>query len=217
MGFSTLIDILGSSLIGGSILLILFRMSDASVESNYLTSGEFLVQSNLLATIEILEHDLRKVGYCENWEEIPDPAIAIIEATDTSITFLTDVAQSQSLQLGDGTVDTLKYWIGKSTDAEVQNTPNPNDKILYRQVNNDPPFYANLGITQFKLQYFNALGNKITTMPVNPPLGIITLQIDITVENTASYGDEADGNVYSKDKSAFYRQIRLAAPSLAIR
>ncbi|MCB9207863.1 MAG: hypothetical protein H6612_04690 [Ignavibacteriales bacterium] len=217
MGFSTLIDILGSSLIGGSILLILFRMSDASVESNYLTSGEFLVQSNLLATIEILEHDLRKVGYCENWEEIPDPAIAIIEATDTSITFLTDVAQSQSLQLGDGTVDTLKYWIGKSTDAEVQNTPNPNDKILYRQVNNDPPFYANLGITQFKLQYFNALGNKITAMPVNPPLGIITLQIDITVENTASYGDEADGNVYSKDKSAFYRQIRLAAPSLAIR
>ena len=217
MGFSTLIDILGSSLIGGSILLILFRMSDASVESNYLTSGEFLVQSNLLATIEILEHDLRKVGYCENWEEIPDPAIAIIEATDTSITFLTDVAQSQSLQLGDGTVDTLKYWIGKSTDAEVQNTPNPNDKILYRQVNNDPPFYANLGITQFKLQYFNALGNKITTMPVNPPLGIITLQIDITVENTASYGDDADGNVYSKDKSAFYRQIRLAAPSLAIR
>ena len=54
-------------------------------------------------------------------------------------------------------------------------------------------------------------------MPSGPALGIITMQIDITVENTAAYGDEAEKDVYSKDRSAFYRQIRLAAPSLGIR
>jgi hypothetical protein len=74
-----------------------------------------------------------------------------------------------------------------------------------------------MGVTEFNLEYYNALGNKITSMPSAPPLGIITLQIDITVENTAAYGDEASQDVYSKDKSAFYRQIRLASPSLGIR
>lgn len=217
MGFSTIIDILGSTLIGGAILLILFRINDASVESHYLSSGDLIMQSNLIEIVQLLEHDLRKVGYCEDWEKIPNPAEAILEATDTSITFLTDVAQSKEIQIGDGNVDVIKYWIGKSTDTEVLGTPNPKDKLLYRQVNSEKPLSANLGLTQFNLQYFNALGNRIISMPASPPLGIITLQIDITVENTAAYGDEAEKNVYSKDRSVFYRQIRLAAPSLGIR
>lgn len=217
MGFSTLIDILGSTLIGGLILLILFRMNDSSVENHYLNSGEMIVQSNLLAVIELLEHDFRKIGYCENYDKIPNPAIAIIEATDTSIAFLTDVSQSQSVQTGDGNVDVLKYWIGSPLDSEVMGTPNPKDRILYRQVNSDTPFSANLGVTQFSLKYFDDDGKEILTMPSAPPLGIITLQIDVTVENTASYGDAASEDVYSKDKSAFWRQIRLSAPGLSIR
>lgn len=217
MGFSTLIDILGSTLIGGMILLILFRMNDASVESHYLNSGELITQSNLLSIVDLLEHDLRKVGYCENWELIPDPSVAILEATESTITFLTDVAQSKNVQIGDGIVDTLKYWIGNYTDTEVLGTPNPKDRLLYRQVNSEEPLSANLGLTQFKLNYFNALGNKITSMPSNPPLGIITIQIDITVENTAAYGDAAEKDLYSKDRSSFYRQIRLASPGLGIR
>lgn len=72
MGFSTLIDILGSTLIGGLILLILFRMNDSSVENHYLNSGEMIVQSNLLSVIELLEHDFRKIGYCEEYNKIPD-------------------------------------------------------------------------------------------------------------------------------------------------
>ncbi|MCP5062062.1 MAG: hypothetical protein GY936_06320 [Ignavibacteriae bacterium] len=217
MGFSTFIDILGSSLVGGLILLILFRMNDASVESHYLISGELIVQSNLVAIIDLLEHDLKKVAYCEDWEQIPDPSIAILSASESSITFLTDVAQSEAIQIGDGIVDTLKYWIGSPTDPEVINTPNPRDRLLYRQVNNNTPLSANLGLTQFKIKFFDTMNNVITSFPSSPPLGIMTLQIDITVENTAAYGDENEKDVYSKDRSAFYRQLRLAAPSLGIR
>lgn len=217
MGFSTLIDILGSTLVGGLILLILFRMNDSSVENHYLNSGEMIVQSNLLSVIELLEHDFRKIGYCEDYDKIPNPAIAIIEATDTSIAFQTDVSISQAVQTGDGEVDILKYWVGSPIDSDVMGTPNPKDRILYRQVNSETPLSANLGITQFNLKYFDDDGEEIATMPSAPPLGIITLQIDVTVENTASYGDAADTDVYSKDKSAFWRQIRLSAPGLSIR
>ncbi|MBK8944868.1 MAG: hypothetical protein IPM32_06285 [Ignavibacteriae bacterium] len=217
MGFSTLIDILGSSLVGGLILLILFRMNDSTVENSYLNSGEMIVQSNLLSIIELLEHDFRKIGYCEDYDKIPNPATAIIEATDTSISFKTDVAIDEDVQTGDGNVDILKYWVGSPTDSEVAGTPNPKDRILYRQVNSETPLAANLGLTQFNLKYFDDDGEEIHTMPSAPPLGIITLQIDVTVENTASYGDAADEDVYSKDKSAFWRQIRLSAPGLSIR
>ncbi|MCW8849081.1 MAG: hypothetical protein OQJ81_03805 [Melioribacteraceae bacterium] len=217
MGFSTLIDILGSTLIGGFIMLILFRMNDSTIESHYLNSGELLVQSNLVEVVELLEHDLRKIAYCEDWDKIPRPNEAILSATSSSISFLTDVAISEAVQTGDGIVDTLKYWIGSPTEASVLGTPNPKDRLLYRQVNSDPPLTANLGVTQFNLLYFNSFGTQITTMPSSPPLGIITMQIDITVENTAAYGDEQEEDVYSKDRSAFYRQIRLAAPSIGIR
>lgn len=214
MGFATLIDILGASMIGGTILLILFRMNDSNVENHFINSGEYLVQSNLISVVELFEYDLRKIGYCEKWEKIPDPTVAIIEATKNSITFLTDVAKDKNNPLGDGVVDTLKYWIGSPTEKEVSSTPNPKDRMLYRQTNNDTPLSANLGLTQFELTYFDALGNEINNLPSKPPLGIITMQIDITVENTAAYGDGTDEDVYS---SAFWRQIRLAAPSLSNR
>ncbi len=217
MGFSTLIDILGSIMIGGTILTILFKMVDSSVENHYLNSGELIVQSNLLSIVDLFEHDLRKIGYCKDWEKLPDPTIAILEATETSITFLTDVAPDTSNPMGDGFVDTLKYWIGSPTDSVVMSTPNPKDRILYRQINNRDPLSANLGLTQFKMEYFDALGNKILNLPSSPPLGIITMQIDITVENTAAYGDEAEKDVYTKDRSSFWRQIRQAAPSLSNR
>lgn len=217
MGFASLIDILGSVMVGGSILLILFKLNDSVVENQYLSSGELIVQTNLIAVVELFEHDLRKIGYCEDWKNLPDPTVAILEATDTSITFLSDVAVSSTQPTGDGTVDTIKYWIGSPTANEVKNTPNPRDRILYRQVNNSSPLYSNLGVTQFEMKYFDAHGAEINTMPSSPPLGIITLQIDITVENTAAYGDMEDTNVYSKDRSAFWRQIRLAAPSLGNR
>lgn len=217
MGFATLIDILGSSMIGGTILLILFRMNDSNVENHFINSGEYIVQSNLISVVELFEHDLRKIGYCKEWEKIPDPTIAIIEATKNSITFLTDVAPDTSNPFGDGNVDTLKYWIGLPTDQEVSGTPNPRDRMLYRRINSDTPLSANLGLTQFELTYFDALGNKMYSLPSNPPLGIITMQIDITVENTAAYGDENEDEVYTKDRSAFWRQIRLAAPSLSNR
>lgn len=217
MAFAPILDILGSIVVGGTILLILLKMNDSTVENHYLNSSEFIVQSNLISIVELFEHDLRKIGYCEDWENLPDPTVSIIEATQNSITFLTDVAVSETTPTGDGTVDILKYWVGSANDAEVNDTPNPNDRILYRQVNSDPPLSANLGLTQFDLKYFDAQGDEITSMPSSPPLGIITLQIDITVENTAAYGDESTGDVYSKDKSAFWRQIRLVAPSLGNR
>src|SRR3989337_1865021 len=133
MGFSDVLDLAGSILIGGLIMLILFRMNDAAV----------------------------------------------------------------------GDVYTLYYYLGPA--SELTQTPNPRDRFLYRVVNNESPKGINLGVTQFKLIYFDAIGETIN-FPITVPSEIYTLEINLTVENVAGYNEQ-----YS---SAFWRQIRLTARNL---
>ncbi len=198
MGFSTLIDILGSIVVGGMLFMILLRVNDTATENTFFYGGELLVQSNLVATVTLLEHDFRKIGFCKDWNALPDPTQAIIFADSNRIAFLTD-------ENADGVVDTLEYFTG--TTAALSMTPNPKDKMLYRVVNGDS-LYANLGVTQFHINYYDAMGNPLS-IPVTPPGAIQTMEIDITVENTAAYDD--------KYSSAFWRQIRLAARNLGNR
>ena len=128
MGFSTLIDILGSTLIGGMLLLILLRINDAAVENTYVYGGELIVQQNLVEVVSLLEYDLRKIGYCADWQQIPDPSQAILAADSNDITFLTDLDS-------DGYVDTLRYFTGNP--SALPGTANPRDMMLYRVENNE--------------------------------------------------------------------------------
>ena len=53
-------------IIGGILLLTLFRMNDNATRNTYNFSGELIVQQNLVTTVEVLEYDFRKIGYCED-------------------------------------------------------------------------------------------------------------------------------------------------------
>jgi hypothetical protein len=201
MGFSDVIDLVGSILIGGLIMLILFRMNDAAVENVYNNGGELSLQQNLSITAKMLENDFRKIGFCADWKKIPDPSKSILMADSTQIRFLTDIDKNGSGP--DGVVDTLLYAIGPTSELTV--TPNPRDRLLYRIINSETPKGVNLGVTQFKLVYFDALGDTINA-PVAVPSEVYTIEINLTVENTAGYNEQ-----YS---SAFWRQIRLVARNL---
>jgi hypothetical protein len=202
MGFSTLIDLISSITIGGFLLLILFRLNDATVENNFVYGGEAIAQANLVEVVQLVEHDFRKIGYCKDWEKLPDPSKSIINAEQNSITFLTD-------ENNDGDVDTIKYYLGSKD--ELPKTPNPNDRTLYRVLNNETPQGANLGVTQFDLFYFDAMGDKLS-FPITVPSAIYTMQINIKVEDVYGYDRiNEDDETYS---SAFWRQVRLASRNL---
>jgi len=196
MGFSDILDLAGSIIIGGVIMLVLFRMNDAAVENVYNNGGELSVQQSLAVVAKILEEDFRKIGYCADWKKIPDPSKSILLADSTRIKFLTDIEN-------DGNVDTIDYKLGPTTD--LTNTPNPRDRLLYRVVNRVVKQEANLGITQFKLLYYDALGDTLD-FPIAVPSQASTLEINVTVENTAGYNQ--------RYTSAFWRQIRLIARNL---
>src|SRR3990170_7762040 len=110
MGFSDVLDLAGSILIGGLIMLILFRMNDAAVENVYNNGGELSLQQNLSVTAKVLENDFRKIGFCADWKKIPDPSKSILMADSNRIRFITDIDKNGSGP--DGEVDTLLYALG---------------------------------------------------------------------------------------------------------
>ena len=199
MGFSTLIDILGSIMIGGILLMILLRLNDSAVQNAFQFNSESITQRNLVEIVQLLEHDFRKIGFCKDWNNFPDPTKAIIRADSTSIKFLSDVDSDKDM-------DTLSYIL--SSASVLSQTPNPNDKMLYRQVNSEPLGGSNLGVTQFRLTYFDSFGAEIP-FPILIPSEIYTMQIDLVVEDIVAYNQE-----YNR---VFWRQIRLAARNLGNR
>ncbi len=198
MGFTTIIDILGSSVIGGLLLLILLRTNASAVQNTYLNGQDLVNQEDLTTVVEILQHDFRKIGYCKDWTKI-DPRKAILSADSTSIKFLTDTQNN-------GKVDTLYYYLGPT--SELSGTPNPQDRLLYRVKNNEVPKSSNLGITEFNLMYFDSFGDTLS-FPITNLGKIASMQISVRVENPYAYN-----NIY---KTAFWRQIRLAEPNLSNR
>jgi hypothetical protein len=144
----------------------------------------------------VLESDFRKIAYCADWQQIPTPTEAILSADSGSIKFLTDTDNN-------GIVDTMFYYFDYFTD--IPETPNPRDRYLYRVINSEKPVGVNLGVTNFKFEFFNALGTKLT-FPIAQPREIYTMQIDLTVEDVSAYDE--------KYQTIFWRQIRMAARNL---
>lgn len=228
MGTSVLIDVLGSIIVGGILLLTLFRMNNNAAQNTYNFTGELVLQQNLVTTVETLEYEFRKIGYCENPMNFPFPETNSILYADTSeIKFLTDLMIAPDYDEGDGTMDEIRYYLGPA--SELTETPNPDDKMLYREVNGVKTG-VNLGITYFRVRYFrdSSTGGGATTLAeilpkdlpkvyvAGSPTGITAMQIDIRVENTAAYDakqgpDDMDYNPY---RHAFWRQVRLSSRNL---
>lgn len=196
MGTNVILDIMGSIIIGGILMVTLFRMSDRATESTYNKTGDLTIQQNIAAVVSVLEYDFRKIGYCADWKKIPDPAKSIIYANRDKIKYLTDVDRN-------GTVDTMSYYIGPP--SELIYTANPRDRFLYRVINNEKPVKVNLGVTQFNLVYYDYFKSVIST-PVANPGEINTIQINLAVEDIEAYDQK-----YSQ---VFWRQLRLVARNL---
>ena len=206
MGFTTLLDIAGSMIIGGILMMVIWRLSDASTEKTYNNNGELTVQQNLLTLAEMIEFDFRKIGYCNSWNVVMDPRTnkpfissqAIIYADENSMMFYTD------LDPYDGNLDSVRYYLGPI--SECASTPNPRDRILYRVENDDAPVASNLGVTDFRMVYYDVNDDSIP-YPVLTRGLIKSIEINLTVENVAAYDE--------KYSNAFWKQIRLASRNVS--
>jgi hypothetical protein len=210
MGTNVIFDIITSTVIGGMLLLMALRLNAQAIETNAIYQDNLNLQTGLVALVDIVENDFRKIGYCKDWTKISPPNIAIVYADSNSIKFLTDIPSSPT-DFGDGIVDTIYYYTG-STGG---NPNNLKEKPLYRVVNGNAATGWNLGVTRFALRYYDAL-NDTLHFPITDPTLIYELEVNISLESPApltkiSYHDTTAAK---EDFKVYWKQIRLASRNL---
>jgi type II secretory pathway component PulJ len=210
MGTSTIFDIITSTVIGGVLLLIALRLNAQAVETNAIYQNNLNLQQGLVALVDIVENDFRKIGYCRDFTKISPPNIAIVAADSNNIKFLTDIPANPN-DLGDGIVDTINYFVG-STGG---NPHNPKERPLYRIVNGNASTGWNLGVTRFGLRYYDALGDTLH-FPIADPRLIYTLEVNISLESPAPLTEIQyhDSTGAASDFKVYWKQIRLASRNL---
>ena len=165
-----LLELVGSSIIGSFVFLMILQLNTMILESNTKMGMEKINQSNMTILAEEIEYDLRKVGYGATGQKI-------ITADTTSLFYLCDIDLN-------GSVDTIGYTTSDTTVAVY--SPNPKDIVLYRLVNGVPSTMTNnMGVTDFKLLYYTENGTQ-----TNNPNDVRYIKFMLSLESDFAYGEE---------------------------
>ena len=139
---------MGSSLIAGVLFLLILQLNLYSSNANYYSDNELRLQQNAKTLAEIINYDLRKIGY--NYD-----STAIITAESKRIKFYADMDKPGTA--GNGVVDIVEYYLGDSTEA--MGTQNLRDKVLYRIENEvDTLGGPTLGLVDLRFSYLDSRG-----------------------------------------------------------
>ena len=139
---------MGSTVIGALIVSMLINFNMFQSNSIISSDSELHLQQNAKTLAEILNNDLRKIGYRYD-------NTAFVEADSERISFYSDIDR-------DGNIELVTYALGDTT--EVSGTVNPRDRILRRIVDKDTISGSSLGLTKSKFSYFNGSGAATTTL-----------------------------------------------------
>ncbi len=204
MGYSTILDVIGSIIIGAAIALVAIGTSGTVGKLSFTNGMETTVQKNMAAVVLTIESDLRKIGYCADPDTFTLFAWAIRSAGEHQLTFLADLDFNKRM-------DTIRYYVGEQT--ELNFTSNPRDFPLYRVVNSQRPVPLNVGLTQFDFKFFNATGTQLS-FPIDTDssdmasaaTGIFGIELTILMESP-----DAWDSLYAY---SYWRQLRLTSKNL---
>jgi hypothetical protein len=202
---ATTLDILIATAIGGLLLLSVINANSIVVENSTIINGDVVVQQMLISTAQIVEGEFRNMGVGVNQD-----SATIVQATDTSISFLSDVNR-------DGNIEQIDYWLGPA--SEMHTMQNDRIRLLHRRVSGEG--IQSVGfVTKFGMRYFSQ--NELDTL--TPPIAssdlksIKIVEITMEVQNpSALYRDPRDvksGQRNALYSNSYWRQTRLASQNL---
>jgi hypothetical protein len=142
---STYLDIVGSVIIAGMLLLNFASFMDSKQDSEIEATNTVVRQENIRDVVLTMQHDLRKVGYgCDSSK--------IIKCNETMVAFRGDLEN-------DGKLDTVVYFFGIKSIAVGAEAKNQ----LFRVVNNRKNSSTAVPLDKFALKYYDSKGIVTTT------------------------------------------------------
>ena len=164
-----LLDIFASTIIGALIALMMLNFNLFQSNTRFASNSELQLQQNAKTLAEIINHDLRKIGYDYD-------STSIVQADSERVSFLSDIDRN-------GSTDVVSYFLGDT--SEVTETTNPKDRILYRVVNSDTIKGPSLGLTKAKFSYLNEFYTETTTLS-----DIEYVKAELWIESIEPVGEE---------------------------
>jgi hypothetical protein len=151
---NTVMDILGSVIIAGMLLLLVLKLNLFMSESSYTSDTELRLQQNTKTLAEIMNSDFRKIGYKVD-------STAILIAQNERFKFVGDLEKPGDY--GSGIIDTVEYFLEDSTHS--LGTTNLNDIILVRVLNNkDTIDGPSLGLTKLQFSYLDSVSTPTAVL-----------------------------------------------------
>lgn len=173
-----LLDLIGSALIGGILVLQLLNMSLFMQNAGFSSDNELKMQQNAKTLAEIINYDFRKIGYQFD-------STSVLTAEQKKIKFVGDLERPG--ETGAGIIDTVEYFVLDSTFATA--TSNPRDIVLVRILNNtDSIAGPSLGLVNIKFSYLDSL--YTTTADLSK---IKYIKTELWVEPTETANDFVTG------------------------
>jgi hypothetical protein len=179
LGYSVILDIIGSAITGGLLVLTLLSFNAQNAENKRMFRDDIIAQENLVQIVRVMEEDMRRMGYCTIRSNMTVPIVTYAAAE--TVQFKTDLPQGPSNQEGDGTVDLVTYGLG----GLLPETANPRDRFFFRRENSGVNGGSSMGVTTFDIHYYRSDGVTQLSRPVTGPnLSQITfVEVTVRVEN----------------------------------
>jgi hypothetical protein len=133
------LDLIGSTVIRGGIVLILLRLTLSMQEVLYERTEKAAMERNLSTVSEVLSYDIRQAGL--------GVSTTTFSTHDSNrVKFATDIDNN-------GMVDQIEYSL-----QHMSGTADPYKYVLHRIPSNGPDVAMARGVTQFRLWYYDSLG-----------------------------------------------------------
>ena len=228
---SSYLDILSGTIIGGMVMLIALTASDLGLRRMYNHNADEILQSNLKRITQVIEFDLRKMGFGVPDDELPN----IIQIKDPDrLKFLVQLNMdtdtfypAAGITTTDTQVDTLEYRIQNGTTITIADS----NVVLYEVVrlvkfNGAATQTHSLGFISNNdvFTYLDQAGNETSLTPavrmIEISLAALNPQVMITPELvSASLGGIADEDFRRQEllrllQPAYWQNRRLISRNL---
>jgi hypothetical protein len=162
-----MIDIIGSTIIRGAIVLVILNINVSLNNSLTQKTVRAALKQKTVVPAQILTDDIRLAGYNQPFSPVGTTLKPFAIAKADEIQFLADLNS-------DSTTDVVRYYLGA---APVGST----HRVLYRQLNGGTSFELARDVISLTFTYYNSVG--FTIAPGINKSGIKSISIKLKIES----------------------------------
>jgi hypothetical protein len=226
-----MIDIIGGIFIGGFLMLIALTATDTATTEFFNYNSDAIMQQNLARTSEIIQYDLRKMGF--GVPEALQGAILNI-ATDSRLKYLSHLNSDADAMVSisgvntiDNVVDTIEYIALPFDSVDYYDTTVTTYQI--RRILKISPNYSNsmtIGVigNRSVFRYLDQIGQEVAFIPATRMVEVTLTAFDPRIFISRDWIDSkltniADSTFRKQElrrllRASYWRQTRLISRNL---